>query len=183
MEEIRYVALLRGINVGGKNIIKMDDLKQSFEDMNFTNIKTYIQSGNILFGSKEKNKIKLTAEIEKTLSEKYNYEARAVILSFNELKEIISEAPEDFGKEKEKYRYDVWFLKAPLTAEEVINSVRIKEGVDKIYKGNNVVYTSRLTSEATKSRLIKIIQLLTYRNMTIRNWNTTTKIYEIGQPT
>ena len=66
-----YIALLRGINVGGNNIIKMVDLKLAFEEMEFSNVKTYIQSGNVIFSSDRKNKVELTDEIEKKLLEKF----------------------------------------------------------------------------------------------------------------
>lgn len=60
MKSNQYLALLRGINVGGKNIIKMVDLKASFEEMGFLNVVTYIQSGNVLFQSEDKDKVVLT---------------------------------------------------------------------------------------------------------------------------
>jgi uncharacterized protein (DUF1697 family) len=72
MEKIKYVVLLRGINVGGNNIIKMNDLKKLFEEMNFSGVKTYIQSGNVLFNDCENDKMKLIKIIEKELFEKLN---------------------------------------------------------------------------------------------------------------
>ena len=60
-----YIALLRGINVGGKNIIKMETLKQLFIDMEFSDVKTYIQSGNVVFSTKEVDREKLVRTIEK----------------------------------------------------------------------------------------------------------------------
>ena len=71
-----YVALLRGINVGGKNIIKMVDLKSCFETMGFSDVITYIQSGNIIFKTPEENKYVLTQQIEKGLSEQFNYQSK-----------------------------------------------------------------------------------------------------------
>ena len=64
----RYIALLRGINVGGNNIIRMADLKQSFEELGFSEVTTYIQSGNVLFNSSEGDKQLLTGKIEAHLS-------------------------------------------------------------------------------------------------------------------
>ena len=85
MKSIQYLALLRGINVGGNNIIKMTDLKSCFESLAFTNVSTYIQSGNILFLSDEKDQTKLTNKISKALSEKFNYNLPIMIFSKKQL--------------------------------------------------------------------------------------------------
>ncbi|MBK8781165.1 MAG: DUF1697 domain-containing protein [Anaerolineales bacterium] len=81
MKNIQYLVLLRGINVGGKNIVKMLDLKSSFEGMGFSNVLTYIQSGNVLFESDEKDKAILTTKIEKGLSKRFDFLARVVVVS------------------------------------------------------------------------------------------------------
>lgn len=176
MNATQYVALLRGINVGGNNIIKMADLKTCFESMGFDDVVTYIQSGNVLFKSDEKDKTKLTDRIEKALSKSFEYKPRVVVISYHELKKIVQEAQPGFGKEIDKYRYDVIFLKDPLTAAEAMESVTLKEGVDDAHAGEYVLYFSRLTSRAAQSRLSKIVMLPVYQNMTIRNWNTATKL-------
>jgi len=67
MAENQYLTLLRGINVGGNNIIKMTDLKSCFENMGFTSVSTYIQSGNVIFKSDEKDNTRLTNKIEQVL--------------------------------------------------------------------------------------------------------------------
>ena len=174
-----YLALLRGINVGGKNIIKMDSLKKTFGEMGVSGVKTYIQSGNIIFNSGETDKAKLTLTIEKTLSQRFDYEARVLLLSLAEYKKIIEKAPAGFGEEPEKYRHDVWFLMTGLSAAEVIRNLSVREGVDWVYKGKNAIYTKRLTTQMGKSRLSRIIQTPMYHNITIRNWNTSKKLLEL----
>jgi len=176
MADTQYLALLRGINVGGNNIIKMANLKVCFENMGFTDVGTYIQSGNVLFKSTEKDKTKLTTKIEQALSKRFSYKSRMVVVPQKELRKIVDGAPKGFGKDLDKYRCDVIFLKEPLTAREAMKNVSTKEGVDKAYIGKNVLYFSRLISKASKSHLTKIIALPMYQNMTIRNWNTTTKL-------
>jgi uncharacterized protein (DUF1697 family) len=171
---VQFLALLRGINVGGKNIIKMTDLKSCFESMGFSDVVTYIQSGNIIFNSD--NKSKLLERIEKTLSKTFNYDAKAVVISYKDLKNVVENALKDFGKESSKYRYDVIFLKDPLTVKEAMKNIKVKEGVDNAYEGKNVIYFRRLIAKASQSYLSKIITLPVYKNMTIRNWNTTTKL-------
>jgi uncharacterized protein (DUF1697 family) len=176
MTESQYLVLLRGINVGGNNIIKMVDLKACFESMGFTDVITYIQSGNVVFRSAENDKAKLTTKIESVLSATFSYESRVVTVTHKELKKVVEDAPKGFGNELDKYRCDVIFLKQPLTVKEAMKNVRVREGVDNAYAGKTVLYFSRLISRASQSYLTKIIPLPMYQNMTIRNWNTTTKL-------
>lgn len=175
---ITYLGLLRGINVGGKNIIKMADLKSCFEKMGFSAIKTYIQSGNIFFQSSEKDPEKLTSKIEKVLSKTFNYHGRLVLISAKQLQNIIKQAPPKFGTQPKKYRYDVLFLKPPLTTKEAFPQLPIKPEVDEAFaaKSEQAMYFQRLEAKATSSRLSKIVQMPIYQNITIRNWNTTSKL-------
>ncbi|GJQ35322.1 MAG: DUF1697 domain-containing protein [Anaerolineales bacterium] len=176
MKYNQYLVLLRGINVGGKNIIKMTDLKAGFEEMGFSYVLTYIQSGNVLVQSEDKDKAALTTKIEKGLSKHFNFMAKVVMISQKELAGIVKSAPEGFGKDEKKFRYDVIFLKEPLTPKEAMESVKVREGVDTAHAGKQALYFSRLISRASQSYLTKIIGMPVYQNMTIRNWNTTTKL-------
>ena len=172
----QYLVLLRGINVGGKNIIKMADLKASFEAMGFSNVVTYIQSGNVVLQSEDKDKAAITAKIEKGLSKRFNFVAKVVVISQKELAAIVKSAPNGFGEDGKKFRYDVIFLKEPMTPKEAMQSVKVREGVDTAYAGKKALYFSRLISRASQSHLTKIIGMPVYQNMTIRNWNTSTKL-------
>ena len=174
-----YVALLRGINVGGKNLIKMVELKRCFEGLGFTNVRTYIQSGNVLFSTEDSDQARLTGQIEDALSKTFDYRSRVVVRSDKQMKAIIASAPRGFGSDQATYRYDVIFLKEPLTAAEAMQNVTTKDGVDQAFAGNGVLYFSRLISKATQSRLPRIIAMPVYQSMTIRNWNTTTKLLEM----
>ena len=176
MADTQYLALLRGINVGGNNIIKMVELKACFENMGFSDVVTYIQSGNVLFKAHGKDKAKLATKIEDVLSERFSYKSRIVTVTYKELRKVVEEAPKGFGEDLDKYRCDVIFQKEPLTVKEAMKNVRIREGVDDAYAGKAVLYFSRLISRASQSYLTKIIALPMYQNMTIRNWNTTTRL-------
>ncbi len=172
----RYITLLRGINVGGNNIIKMTDLKSCFESMGFTGVSTYIQSGNVIFYAGERDKAKLTVKIEKALSESYNYSSRIVLITYQELEAIVAGAPSGFGKFPGEYKYDVMFLREGLSTADLIKQIPLKEGVDQVWNGPGVIYFSRLGSKSSQSRMSKIITMPFYREITIRNWNTTTKL-------
>lgn len=175
----QYLALLRGINVGGKNIIKKDKLKSAFEDLGLEKVQTYIQSGNVVFYASSTNKELLMKKIEKQLSILFNFDARIVLLSERELEKMITGAPRGFGTKPTEYRYDVIFLKAPLTATEALLKISLKEGVDEIHGKPGVLYFSRLEKRVTQSYVSKIVMQPMYKFMTIRNWNTTIKLLDL----
>jgi uncharacterized protein (DUF1697 family) len=176
----RYVALLRGINVGGKNAIPMPALKACFEHAGFEEVGTYIQSGNVVFTGPSSSQAALTEQIERSIRKSFaHYDASVVVRSRSQMGAIVDKAPKGFGREPAKYRYDVCFLKPSLAAKQVVAAVQMKEGVDRIWAGTGVVYFSRLTSRATSSRLNRVASLPIYQQMTLRNWNTTTKLREL----
>lgn len=179
---MKYLALLRGINVGGNNIISMPNLKICFESMGFDDVSTYIQSGNVLFSSPLKDKLKLEKQIEEKLTETFGYNAMVVIISSKQLESIVNDAPAGFGTRPEDFRYDVLFLKEPLKSEEAILSLKFKEGVDYAATGEGVLYFRRLQARASQSYLSRITLLPIYKQMTIRNWNTTYKLYTLLNP-
>lgn len=174
-----YVALLRGINVGGNNLIKMIDLKACFSSLGFEAVSTYIQSGNVLFRADEPDQARLTGQVEAALSQTFNYPSRVVIRSHQQMKAIVAHAPTGFGSAPDIYRYDLLFLKEPLTAEEAMKSVSIKVGVDEAFSSAGVLYFVRLISKATQSHLNRIAGTPVYQQMTLRNWNTTTKLLHL----
>jgi uncharacterized protein (DUF1697 family) len=177
MANTQYLALLRGINVGGGNIIKMIDLKACFEASKLENVATYIQSGNVLFGTAETDSVKLVGKLEKALSKTFRpYKAQIVLCSHAKLRQIVRKAPKGFGIQPQEYRYDVIFLKEPLTASAAMKSVTLKPDVDAAFVGSEVLYFSRLSARASQSHLPRIMALPIYQAMTIRNWNTTTKL-------
>jgi len=176
---VRYVALLRGINVGGKNLIRMADLKACFEDMDFEGVATYIQSGNVVFSAGAENRAELVQRIEAGLSERFGYAANIVLRSREELRDVVEHAPAGFGTAPALRRYDVLYLKEPLTAADALRQIPSREGVDEVHAGLGVVYFSRLISRATQSRLSRIASMPIYASMTIRNWNTTMRLKKL----
>jgi uncharacterized protein (DUF1697 family) len=174
-----YVALLRGINVGGNNLIRMPALKACFEAEGHRGVSTYIQSGNVLFTSDCGSRLTLTGEIENALSRTFAYESRVVLRSFEQMKTVVERAPEGFGSQPGVYRYDVIFLKEPLTSEQAMRSVAAKPGVDRVVPGDGVLYFSRLIAKASQSQMSRIVTRPEYKSMTIRNWNTTSKLLEL----
>jgi len=174
---VTYVALLRGVNVGGKNLIKMPALKECFEANGFEDVTTYIQSGNVVFRSERTGSAELTRRIESMLAEAFGYPASVVLRDRRQMRAIVERAPRGFGAEPNTYRrYDVIFLKEPLTARTAMKGVLTRPGVDEAHAGSGVLYFSRLTSRASQSLLSRIVSMPVYQSMTIRNWNTTTTL-------
>jgi uncharacterized protein (DUF1697 family) len=179
VNRIKYLALLRGINVGGNNIIKMEDLRKLFEEADFSDVTTYIQSGNVIFNDTENDKMKLSVKTGEILRRKLGNEIKTALLTLPEMKRVIDGRPEGFGDEKDRYKYDIIFIIAPLKAGDAIKEIRTRTGVDEVYEGDSVIYIRRLTNELTKSYFSKTAETAIYRSITIRNWNTTKKLYEL----
>ena len=174
-----YVALLRGINVGGNNLIKMADLRSNFGDMGFTGVATYIQSGNVVFCAKKMSKDRLTEMVEQALSEAYGYQSRVVIVSASELQQVVAQAPKGFGKEPDLYRYDVLFVREPFKTSEALAQIPVNPAVDTVHAGDHALYFRRRVAEVDKSMLLKSAQKPVYKHITIRNWRTTMKLLEM----
>ena len=139
----RYVALLRGINVGGKNLISMPALKAAFESQGFADVRTYIQSGNVVFSASDTGAV-LVPRIETELAKAFDYAASVVVRSRQQLRRVVREAPPGFGARPAQYRYDVLYLKPPLAAAEALALVPARPGVDRVFAGSSVLYFSRL---------------------------------------
>ena len=174
-----YLALLRGINVGGKNIIKMADLRSCFEAKGFRDVATYIQSGNVIFRSPSAGLRILTKSIEEVLSAEFDYDASVVMRSRKQMRAVVSGAPAGFGEQPETYRYDVIFVKEPLTATAAMEGVPTRPGVDEAWVGSGVLYFSRRIDQASRSYLSRLASMPVYQRVTVRNWNTTTRLLEL----
>jgi uncharacterized protein (DUF1697 family) len=173
----KYIVLLRGINVGGKNKVPMADLKQCLEDLGFLNVLTYIASGNVILES-NKSASEMTALIEDTLPKRFKLDSeliKALALTNSQLQAVIDNKPERFGEQPKKYHSDTIFLMG-VDAAEVMSVFNPREGVDKLWPGRGVIYSQRLSAERTKSRLGLMAMSPFYKSMTMRSWRTTQKL-------
>lgn len=175
-----YVVLLRGVNVGGKNKVSMAGLKKCLEELGFSNVSTYIASGNVLLES-DKQPSEIKDQIEKTLIKSFKFDSeliKVLVLSRKQLQAVIDQKPKGFGEEPAKYYSDAIFL-IDIDVAQAMTVFDPREGVDKVWPGKGVIYSQRLSSQRVKSRLGKIIGTPPYKSMTIRSWNTTTKLLEL----
>ena len=175
-----YVVLMRGINVGGKNKVPMTGLKKCLEELGFSNVSTYIASGNLILQS-DKRANEVQAQIEEALPESFklnNELIKVLVLTRKQLQAVIDNRPAGFGEQPEKYHSDAIFLMG-IDAAQALPIFNPREGVDNVWPGDGMIYSQRLSSLRTKSRLSNIIGTPVYQSMTIRSWNTTTQLLKI----
>ena len=122
----RYVALLRGINVGGKNLIRMTELAACFAEHGFGAVATYIQSGNVLFAAPERSASALARRLEEMLATSFNYRASVVLRNERQLRQVVEQAPEGFGSRPAQERYDV-LLRVPRSAFVRLRGARMRQ--------------------------------------------------------
>ena len=173
-----FVALLRGVNVGGNNIISMSSLKTSFEKMGFSDVSTYINSGNILFRAKERDARKLETKIEAMLSREHKLGCKVVVRSFLEMASLIENLPKAWDGDKE-WKYNVIFLRHSIDSEKVLESLGTKREIEKVvYHPGTLLWSARI-SDFSRTTMQKLSSQKLFQDMTVRNTNTTRKLHEL----
>lgn len=176
-----YILLLRGINVGGKNKVSMASLKEYLEALGMKSVRTYIASGNVILQS-DLSSNKIQSLIEALLPKKFKLDSeliKVLVLTRDELQAVVDDRPKGFGDKPEEYHSDAIFL-MNIDLDQAFAVFNPREGVDRVWRGVGVIYSDRLSAQRTKSRLSVIVASPLYKSMTIRNWNTTTKLLEIA---
>jgi uncharacterized protein (DUF1697 family) len=177
---MRYVALLRGINVGGKSLIKMAALKECVEAIGHGDVRTYIASGNVLFESKERSGAKLDAQLERAIEKSFGLPVRVVVRSGREIQRIAESVPERWIGDAE-LRVTVAFLLRGADARTVARGLKPKEGIDELVTAPGALIWAIRRDAITRTGL-KLIGTPIYKQMTLRNLNTTLKLAELVRP-
>jgi len=172
------VALLRGINVGGKNMVSMSSLKASFERMGFEDVTTYINSGNIIFKAKEGEARKLERNIERMLSREYKLECKVVVRSFSEIAHLIENLPKNWNGDKH-WKYNVIFLRHSIDSGNVLGDLKPKSDIEQVVYCPGALLWSARISAWSRTSIHKLASQKIYQDMTVRNLNTTKKLYEL----
>lgn len=176
----KYAAFMRGINVGGNNIISMNELKDALEKNKFNNVETYINSGNIVFES-ELDKTKVKEQFEKTIEKKFKLKIDATIKTQNELDKIIASNPFNSKKEMDNAKRVVVMLSNKVDGELVSQIKNDEKIVENYYHKDNLLYIyyhdGAGRSKFTTSYIDKKLKL----SSTARNWNTILKMSEMMQ--
>ena len=176
-----HLILFRGLNVGGKNKVQMASLRECLEQKGFSNVSTYIASGNVILES-DSDPREIRALVEEALSENFDLDdeiIKILVLTREQIKAVIDQKPKGFGEQPEKYHSDVIFL-IGIDEAEAMSVFKPRDKVDKVWPGDGVIYSQRLSAQLTKSRLSRIVGTPEYKSMTIRNWKTTSKLFEIA---
>jgi len=175
----KYIALLRGINVGGKNIISMKDLKDLLEENGFKDVVTYINSGNIIFSSDSSDIEFLKGHCEALILQKFNLDLSLMIISAEDLIDALRNAPEWWDADIES-KHNAIFVIPPTTVEEVILEVgQAKPEYEKIGSYGRVIFWSAPLKTFSRTRWAKITGKSVYSCVTIRNSNTAKKLAEL----
>lgn len=176
----KFIALLRGINVGGNNKISMIDLRDALLRYGFTNVSTYINSGNVIFESDITDLIKLKETCERLIAEVFKLKILTAIISADDLIDAIKHKPawwnEDAGS-----KHNAIFVIAPATAEKICANVgEIKPEYERSdYHGSIIFWTAPIET-FSMTRWSKVVSSSAYNSVTIRNANTTIKLAELA---
>jgi len=173
-----FVALLRGVNVGGKNMIRMSSLKDSFKRMGFDDVATYINSGNIIFKAREGDARKLERDIEEMLSREYKLECKVVVRSFSEMAELVESLPKTWDGDR-RWKYNVIFLRHSVDSENILDGLKPKSDIEQvIYRPGTLLWSAQI-SDLSRTSMLKLLSQKLFQEMTVRNTNTTKKLYEL----
>ena len=175
----RYVVLLRGINVGGRNKVPMAALRDLLESHGHTKVSTYIASGNVILSS-DQSAAAIKRELEEALPATFELDSELIavlVLTRAQLRAMVRDRPTGFGDEPGTYHSDAVFL-MDIPAAEAMKVFDPRPGVDEVWPGKGVIYSQRLSAQRTKSRLGRIVGTPAYRSMTVRSWTTTLALLE-----
>lgn len=175
----KYIALLRGINVGGKNKISMKELKELFESNGFQEVSTYINSGNIIFPAENVETGLLKKKFERMILEKFRLDISVMVISAEDLYDGLKNAPDWWDNDKES-KHNVMFVIPPATVEEVYLQVgEIKPEYEKVSHFNRIIFWSAPIKTFSRTRWSKVVGSAAYNSITIRNANTVKKLMEL----
>lgn len=181
MNEVQYIVLLRGINVGGNNIISMIDLKEKLVNDGFHNVRSYINSGNILLSSLINDKEIIKSEIERLILNEFKLKITACVITVKELQKIKQACPSWWNIDSDS-RHNVLFVIPPMTGEMIMNEIGVLNNeFEQCVALNQVIFWSVKNNFYSKSKYAKIIGKSYYSYLTIRNANTFNKLIELSQ--
>ncbi len=171
---IRYVAFLRGINVGGRTV-KMADLRECFETMGFGDVTTYLQTGNVVFESDSNDITKILKQIEQGVSEWFGYDAKILVYPIEILPGVINRYP--FDSSNEAFQYYVVFMEGNAANELAHEAGELDEHIEQIQAQNGVLYWRVKRGMTLRSAFSKYLTKAPYKEShTVRNIKTLKKL-------
>lgn len=177
---MRYVALLRGINVGGANTVRMTELKAAFESAGMADVRTYINSGNVLFSTGLDDQTRLAALLREAVSHRTGVDVGIQLRDERQLAATVEAIPAAWTN-NDAMKCDVVFLEADVDGAGILAELAPRDGIeDALYVPGAVVWRVD-RANATRSRLTRIVGTPLYGRVTVRNCNTARKLAELLQ--
>ena len=178
---MKFIVLLRGINISGKNKLPMSELKKVLEENQYTNVSTYLNSGNVILESNTKNEEAIMNDIYEIVKVKFNLEIPIFVTNESTLESILSNSPEWWGTSNKEIYDNLIFIIPPVKFEDVYNAIgEPKEGLEKIKEYNNSIFWSYDLKKYRKSNWwVKTASADIKDKITIRTANTMKKILEL----
>jgi uncharacterized protein (DUF1697 family) len=170
-----YVALLRGINVGGKNKVDMKALKAVFEDAGMTSVTTYINSGNVVFSSRARNRARLAARLEEAIASHFGFDVKVLVHDLDAIRAAVDAIAPEWANDQ-SMKCDVMFLWEQVDNPGVLDDLVIKPEIDDVRYVPGAVVWKVDRDNATRSGLLQLAGTPLYQQMTIRNCNTARKL-------
>lgn len=177
----KWIILFRGINVGGKNILPMKELVRDLQSLNLENIKTYIQSGNVVFESPREDIETLGAEIAALIEAEHGFKPQVLILSPQQLEDAIASNP-FHGAETEPRRLHLFFLSSTPKEPNIEALNKVKAPSERFHLTRQVFYL-HAPDGIGRSKLAANAEKFLGVAATARNWRTVQKLREIAKST
>lgn len=172
-----YVALLRGINVGGKNKVDMGRLKETFEQTGAGSVRTYINSGNVIF-TDDRSADELAPTLETAIEDEFGFFVKVLLRNHPNISSVVDAIPDHWVNDKTE-RTDVWFLWEDFDSPDVVDQLKPKDGIDEIIYVDGAVVWRADGTQLTRSGRGKVIGTKLYKSLTARNVNTVRKIHDL----
>jgi uncharacterized protein (DUF1697 family) len=175
---VRYVALLRGINVGGKTLVKMADLKTCLEAVGLEGVSTYIASGNVLFESRERDAAKLEKAIETAIEDRFALPVKVVVLGRAAYGRIVKSIPKAWIGDA-TLRANIAFVRRGTDARQVVRELQPDRAIEEVEAVDGAILWATRRDALDRSVMRKLIGGAAYKELTVRNLNTTLKLHEL----
>lgn len=175
------ISLLRGVNVGGRNLIRMDALRTLYESLGLGDVRTYVQSGNVVFSTREKDLQKLAKRIEDGIESKFGFRPSVILRTSAELRDVVARNPFAGREDIEPNKLLIMFLASEPGAEARSKILAIKAEPEELRMDGRELYIYFPDGMGkTKLPLASIERALKVPG-TGRNWNTVTKLLAMAE--